>query len=306
MKKIIVTIILVLLGIYGLLLLNDPSEEIKKMGYNSLVNIYGKYQLRHDDTRILYNPGLREMDIDLKQARIRAILPHQKSSYAQQVEDFLGSDGQVLVECSGLDSWHSSPEGSQSLSRLRKQAYRAVIFDGGHHLPTLGLAPDLIIVPVYKGYATHGYMRDGIKVSKLQQLLEKSQSPTVLVTVSRWRLVKTESSLAGITGQVLSHLNFSPTRPEDITFATRLRISKYKSQMFIYVTKENIANPDELIKNCRQLGLKEIEKINVAFDYGCITTKEADTFAQTLQKKLSRPVERVNEPVKTSNLIWKL
>lgn len=306
MKKKIVIIVLACLGIYGLLLLNNPSEEIKKMGYNHLVNIYGKYQLGYDDTRVLYNPGLRKMNIDLKQARITVILPHQSNSYAQQIENFLRTDNQVLVECSGLDNWHSSPEGIQTLPRLRKQAYRAVIFDGGHHLPTLGLAPDLIIVPVYKGYATHGYMRDGIKVSKLRQLLEKSHSPAVLVTVSRWRLVKTESSLKGITEQVLSHLDFSPARPENITPAARPHISKCNSQMFIYVNKANVQNLDILIKNCRQLGLEEIEKINVAFDYGCITTEKADRFIQTLQKKLSRPAERVNEPVKTSNLIWKL
>lgn len=303
MWKKTVILVLIILTAYGAMLMNDPAEGIKMAGYNSLLKFYGDYRLREDDTKILYNPGLRKMNIDLKQAKIKASLPNRKISYARQLENFLQSDGQVLVECSGLDSWHSSSEGSRCLPRLRAKAYRVVIFDGGHHLPTLGLAPDLIIVPVYKGYAVHGYMQDGMQVSKLLELLKKSHSQTILVTVSRWRLVKTEASLTGITGQVLSQLNFSPTSPEPINPASRPRITKGHSQMFIYINKDYVKNPDLLIKNCRQLGLKEIENINIAFDYACIAADEADPYTRNLQKKLARPVERVNEPLKVIDLM---
>ncbi len=239
----------------------------------------------------------------MQQVKVYASLPQQEKSYRQVMEDFLQSDGQVLVECSALDSWHSSNEGSAYLPRLRAKAYRVVIFDGGHHLPTLGLAPDIIIVPVYKGYAVHGYMRDGMKIITLLELLRSSHSQAILVTVSRWRLVKTENSLTGITQQILSQMNFNESRPEPFQINCQPRMSKYNSHIFIYVNKDYAQNPDLLIKRCQQLGINEVKKVLVAFDYAAISPEQAEQYIKTLQKNLGRPVLRVNEPFKVLDLM---
>lgn len=296
-------LLVIVLAFYGSLLVNNPSAAIKKAGYDSLLIRYADYRLHENDIKILYNPGLRKLDVDLQQAKIYASLPQQQKSNRQVLEDFLQSDGQVLVECSALDSWHSTNEGSGYLPRLRAKAFRVVIFDGGHHLPTLGLAPDIIIVPVYKGYAVHGYMRDGIKVNTLLELLRSSHSSTILVTVSRWRLVKTENSLTGITRQILSQINFCQSSHEPLQVNCQPRISKYHSHIFIYINKDYSANPDLVIKKCQQLGLGGVKKVLVAFDYGSISPEQADQYTKTLQKHLARPVLRVNEPFKVLDLV---
>ncbi len=303
MWKKAVILVLVMLILYGGLLLNDPSAGIQKAGYDSLLRFYADYQLPKDDTKILYNPGLRKINIDLKQAIIQASLPNQPISYRQQLENFLQSDGQVLVECSGLDGWHSSVEGGAYLPRLRDKAYRVVVFDGGHHLPTLGLSPDIIIVPEYKGYAAHGYMQDGMKISRLIELVRNSHSQTILVTVSRWRLVKNDASLTGITQQVLSKLSFSKEKAQPLNIDIKPRISKYNSQLFVYVNQDYAEDADLLIKNCRQLGIGDIKKINLAFNYAYIAEDKADAYVRAIQDRLGREVERVNEPVKVIDLM---
>ncbi len=298
-------LMVIILAFYGELLLNDPSERVKMAGYNGLLNFYADLRLQEDDIKIPYNPGLRKMDMNLKSAIIKASLPNQEISYGQQMDRFLQSDGQVLVECSGLDGWHSSAEGQAYLPRLRDKAYRVVIFDGGHHLPTLGLAPDVIIVPVYKGYAVHGYMQDGLKISRLLRLLRDSHSQAILVTVSRWRLVKTKASLTGITRQVLSKLSFSEAQPEALQIACKPRMSKYHSQLYIYVNQDYVQNPVQLLENCRRLGLGDIKKINLAFDYAWISPEDADAYVRDIQRKLGRNVERMNEDLKVTDLIYR-
>lgn len=304
MKEKTAFLIVIIMGFYGFMLMHDPSEGIKMAGYNGLLKFYGDYQLQQDDTRILYNPGLRPLNIDLKQAVIKASLPNQTSSYYRQMENFLQSNGQVLVECSGLDSWHSSAEGIDCLPRLRAKAYRTVIFDGGHHLPTLGLWPDIIIVPEYKGYAVHGYMQDGIKVAKLVELLKASNSPSILVTVSRWRLVKTEASLTGITRQVLARLNIRTADAEPFKPQCRPRVSKYHDCIFVYINKDYAPSPAPVIKACRELGTEGVKKVYMAFDYGCINPDQAEKYSRNLQKKLGIKVQIVNEPLKTTDLMW--
>ena len=296
-------LLVIILAFYGSLLVNNPSAAIKRAGYDSLLIRYADYRLHENDIKILYNPGLRKLDIDLQQARVYAILPQQEKSYRQVMEDFMKSDGQVLVECSALDSWHSSNEGSAYLPKLRAKAYRVVIFDGGHHLPTLGLAPDIIIVPVYKGYAVHGYMQDGIRINTLLDLLHSSHSQAILVTVSRWRLVKTENSLTGITQQILRQMNSSVTKPEPLRMNCQPRISKYNSHIFIYVNRDYVLNPDLLIRRCQQLGINRVKKVLIAFDYAAISPKQADIYTKNLQKNLGLPVLRVNEPLKVLDLM---
>lgn len=295
-------LLVIILAFYGSLLVNNPSAAIKRAGYDSLLIRYADYRLHENDINILYNPGLRKLDIDLQQAKVYASLPHQEKSYRQVMEEFLQSDGQVLVECSAFDSWHSSDEGSGYLPGLRAKAYRVVVFDGAHHLPTLGLAPDIIIVPEYKGYAVHGYMRDGMKTSTLLELLRSSRSRAILVTVSRWRLVKTENSLTGITRQILRQMNFSESKPEPLRTKCQPRISKYNSHIFIYVNKEYVQNPDLLIKRCEQLGLNGVKKVLIAFDYGVISPKQAEQYTKNLQKNLDLPFVIVNEPLKVLDL----
>lgn len=303
MKKFFFAGLVIFLICLMALVANHTEIVVHTAAYQSLVQIYGRSQLFSLDSKILYSPGLRRLPAGAHSADIYANLPGMEKSYSRQIEDFMRSDAQMIVECSGLDGWHTSREGSACLPALRSHAYRAVIFDGGHHLPTLGMAPDIIIVPVFRGYAVHGYMQDGMRVDKILEILSASHIPTAMATVSRWRLVKTESSLQDISREILGKINFAAEEPEPFTANCRPRISKYGGHLFIYANAQYIKQPLLLNQYCRQLGLDDVSVAYIAFDYVAITPNQAVGYVQKMQQELGIKVEIVNEPVKVSSLL---
>ena len=117
------------------------------------------------------------------QVKIAVIPPGTGGGYDGLAAGVLRHQARVMVQCSGMDTWHTTARGYESLIRLRERCLRVVVFDGGHHLPTLGLIPDIIIVPSTAGYAAHSYMPDAMEVKQLLQLLEETDCPAALVTV---------------------------------------------------------------------------------------------------------------------------
>ncbi|NLV22115.1 MAG: hypothetical protein GXY49_09040 [Syntrophomonadaceae bacterium] len=303
MKKFFFSGLVISLVCLVTLMVNNTEMVVHTAAYESLVEIYGRTPLLSQDSKIFYSPGLRRLPGAQNRSDIYTGLPGIKKSNRQQMEEFMCSDAQMIVECSGLDGWHTSREGSAWLPVLRNQAYRVVVFDGGHHLPTLGLAPDIIIVPSFRGYAVHGYMQDGMRVDKILEILTASHIPTAMATVSRWRLVKTDSSLQSISREILNRLDFADEEPEPFKVNCRPRISKYGGYIFIYANEEYIKQPDLVTKYCRQLGLDDVCIAYIAFDYAVIKPTRAGIYAQKLQQEIGVKTEIVNEPVKTSSLL---
>ena len=306
MKKFFFAGLVISLVCFVTLVVNHTEMVVHTATYESLVQIYGRSHLFSRDSKILYSPGLRRLSAAENSVNIYANMPGIEKSYSRQMEDFMHSDAQMIVECSGLDRWHTSREGSACLSALRSRAYRAVIFDGGHHLPTLGLTPDIIIVPAFKGYAVHGYMQDGMRVDKILEILSANHIPTAMATVPRWRLVKTETSLQNISREVLNRLDYAAEEPQPFTASCRPHISKYNGVIFIYANEEYIKQPALVTKYCRQLGLEDVYAGYIAFDYNAIKPAQAETYAQKLEQELGVKAEIVNEPVKVSNLLFKV
>ncbi|MDA8234103.1 MAG: hypothetical protein M0Z31_04710 [Clostridia bacterium] len=109
----------------------------------------------------------------------------------------------IMIDCSSADLARLSKEGQISLSLMKKhQIIRAVIFDGGHHLPSLALNPDLIIAPVFslstgKTVITHGYVKDALPLSEVLNLSKKLGLTTTITTVPRWpTIAKTKIAMA--------------------------------------------------------------------------------------------------------------
>lgn len=304
MKKYLFPGLVITLVCMTALIGNHTDWVVHHGAYQNLAEHYGRFRLPGQDSEIVYNPGLRKLPQAEKTLDVCTVLPGQDQSYPQQMQDFMNSGAKMIVECSGLDSWHTSREGSAWLPALRSQAYRAVIFDGGHHLPTLGMAPDIIIVPVFQGYAVHGYMRDGMRADKILEILSSNQIPIVMATVSRWRLVKTEDSLRGISREVMDQLEPAAEGSRLFTADCCPRISKYKGRLFIYANDEYIKQPHLVSKYCLQLGLEDVSGAYIAFNYDAITPAQAHRYALKLQKKLGVRMEIVNQPVKVSNLLF--
>lgn len=279
-------ICLLVLGIIGLFAATDFKEPI--------LNLYGKAVVKGLEPQVIYNPGLRKLPQEAKTYEIWTILPHSGNMYHEEFDLFMKSDANVLMECSGMDTWHTGQNGSQALLPLYKRAYRVVIFDGGHHLPTMGLAPDIVVVPEWKGYVVHGYMRDAMPVNGLLQILKESQSPTIVVTVPRWRLVKERACMEEVCRLCLQKISPSiPSKP--LTVQARPRISKMNSYLYSYVDRTYAEDPDELIRNCRSLQTGDVKRIYVAFDYKWISPSEIDAYLDNLQTALGIQAICVNE-----------
>ncbi len=296
--------VLLLLLLLGSMAMPEVPGRWVQAGEQGFLLRWGEIFGADPQAAVVYNPGLRDLGVPLHDLQVYSVPPNTGRSFQKDLERFFRSGARVLVECSALDTWHTSTEGSKALPKIRKSAYRVVVFDGGHHLPTLGLEPDIIIVPVYKGYAAHGYMKDGIKVETLIKLLEKSQSPTVLVTVSRWRLVKEEACMETVCKKVLEQLSIRSQSGPAPVFACRPRMSRRGNQVYIYMEKEYAVNRQLLLQNCRELEVKGTDEVYAAFDYAYTKPGEAQKICRWLQETLGVPVKCVNDPVKVTDLIF--
>lgn len=293
----------IILAFYVSIMVNHPSEKLKRLGYNYFLDFYAELVSSRAPVDIIYDPGLRKLDCSLEKAVVRVFMPGD-ADYEDSLNEILMDRPEVIVECSGADTWHTTERGRNFLTKLRARSYRAVVFDGGHHLPTLGLMPDIIIIPQLKGYAVHSYMLDGIEVDKIQALAEEVNSPSVIAAVPRWALVKNARSLDIITRKILVSSHYADMYPETFRPETRPRMSKYGGLIFAYVGKEYCRNIDLFLEQLNSLGTGGINKICLAFDYSFINQEEAGVFAAAVSEKLRLPVEKVNRPVKVFNVFW--
>ena len=297
-------LLIIILGLYIYLMINHPSEILKSLGYNSFLEIYAQTVSAGADCTIIYNPGLRKLDHPVNKIKIDAVLPGTEKDYDNILDHLLADNVGAVVECSDLDSWHTSSKGIKYLHKIREKAYRIVIFDGGHHLATIGLEPDIIIIPQLAGYAVHSYMLDGMKVSKILELAREAGSPSIIATVPRWALVKNKRSLINITEKTLLSCSYSDSPKKPFEPLTERRISKYGEIIFAYINKEYSDNIYLFLKRLNLLGTAGIKKICLAFDYNYTSREEAEIFIKTINKTTRLPVERVNEPVKTTGVFW--
>lgn len=96
----------------------------------------------------------------------------------------------VVVDSSASDQARTYPGGFDTVQETRQAGLvRVVIFDGGHHLSALALAPDLILVPVMHGgtniYGVHSYLRDAIPLDTIRRLVRETGEVTTICTMPR-------------------------------------------------------------------------------------------------------------------------
>lgn len=269
---------------------------------NRLVDFYGKIVATKTPISILYNPGVRVLPVK-GELNISVVLPEAKD-FPCLLDTFLAGEGQVLLQCSSLDSWHCTELGNNYLQKIRKKAYRIVIFDGGHHLPTLGLEPDIIILPIWNDYAVHGYMLDGIKVEKILSIIQELNAPIVVASVPRWGLVKQDMNLSSITTRVLEKAKVSSRKDNFFSPISQAKMSKYQGTVLAYIDKSYSKDLNAFYTNMDKLGLAGVATIYLAFDYNWIDVKKAEQYAENVRKNTNINVEIVNEPVKVSNSLW--
>ncbi|MDD3270033.1 MAG: hypothetical protein PHX14_12005 [Syntrophomonadaceae bacterium] len=296
-------LLLIFAAFYTSLMINYPSETLKSLGYNRALDWYAASVSSRAVCQVLYDPGLRPLNLSCSKLKIGTLLPGNNSDYAAQLEQLLAGQCQVIVECSAADTWHTSQDGQIYLAKLRRQAYRAVIYDGGHHLPTLGLAPDIIVVPELAGYAVHSYMADGMKLTKIHELIKETGSNTMLVSVPRWALIKNEQALNIIIRKALANVRYN-SNSSAFKPVVRERMSKIHGIAFAWVNRESLDNSSCFANNLKSMGIHDLQKVYLAFDYNHISLDQSNDFTASIRKKIGVPVECVNQAVKVANVYW--
>ncbi|MGS0765070.1 hypothetical protein [Syntrophomonas curvata] len=294
-------LLIILIGFYTAVMINCPSPWLKATGYRQGLELYARMVSPRSSYQFIHNPGLRKLETS-RPVKIGAVTPEAGTDFASLLDQHLAAGKSCIVECSQLDTWHSSPAGTAYLQKMRPGAYRAVIFDGGHHLPSLGLAPDLIIIPAWRGYAVHSFMLDGIEIAQIQRLARECGSPSVIATVPRMALVKNEISMASITGKVLASCRF--VVKNEFKPVAQPRMSKYNGFIFAYIDSHYARNPQLFIRRAEALGLKDVKQVYLAFDFKYSSRQQAGLYCAELEQALDRPVECVNHPVKAASLFW--
>ncbi len=275
------------------------TSAVLKKGIDQGLSSYASLIANHIPVEILHNPGLRNIPVP-ENLDIWAVLP-EYNDFPLILDDFLGEQANAIVECSKLDSWHCSKIGNEYLHKIREMAYRIVIFDGGHHLPTLGLEPDIIVIPELNNFAVHSYMLDGIKTDIILDIIKEINAPITVARVPRWALVKQENSMKKVADIVISAASKLKRKNLPTQLASHTRMSLYKSFILAYVDKNYAGNSGLFYKNLQELGLDGVKTIYLAFDYRWISPKEAQIYADDLHSLTDIRVEIVNQPVRVSN-----
>jgi len=116
----------------------------------------------------------------------------------------------AVVDASAADGLRTTGGGRETARRLRQAGIlRAVILDGGHHLPALALQPDLAILPVLHvqgtDYACHVRLRDAVPWPALARLVRIAGLRTAFYTTPRLlTMAKTRNAMAVLLVKVLS------------------------------------------------------------------------------------------------------
>lgn len=115
----------------------------------------------------------------------------------------------AIVEATASDTLRTGSWGTNGAQRLHDAGViRCVIFDGGHHIGSLKLAPDILLVPVTcnKGeqFASHWFTRDIVSIQKLQSVLQENEMGSIIVQFPRSGIpIKNRDGMAGIAIQAI-------------------------------------------------------------------------------------------------------
>ncbi|MBE0449068.1 MAG: hypothetical protein IBX64_13425, partial [Actinobacteria bacterium] len=115
----------------------------------------------------------------------------------------------AIVEATTSDVIRSNDWGLEGTQRLYDaEVVRCVIFDGGHHVGSLQLEPDILLVPItyYRGepYAGHWFTRDAVPIQKLKRTLDGGEIGSIIVQFPRFGIpIKNRNGMAGVATQAI-------------------------------------------------------------------------------------------------------
>lgn len=254
-----------------------------------------------------------------------------------QAVDDLAVKGKInaIVEATASDTARANSWGLKETERLRNAGViRCVVFDGGHHIGTLPLEPDILLVPTiyYAGQpsASHWYTRDTVPLGKLQKVLNREKIGSVIARFPRDGLpVKNPSGMAGLARQAILDIakKACPERNRrnvhnktTATFRRRpIPLTNYgeigirETSLFISMDVDPYASKDAAISRIasevkrREGRGKKIKHVYLGLTFGTskfpFRSKKVDYSMDDLEKSLNKrlpcKVTIMSEPVST-------
>lgn len=108
----------------------------------------------------------------------------------------------AVIDCSAADRLRCGRAGRETAEELRAAGIlRAVVFDGGHHLPGLALEPEILLIPVLikngRAYACHASIRDAVPLPALLRAMRRAGLRTACFTAPRLlTMAKSKNAMA--------------------------------------------------------------------------------------------------------------
>jgi hypothetical protein len=115
----------------------------------------------------------------------------------------------AIVEATASDALRAGKWGERAVIRLRATGViRCVIFDGAHHVGSLALAPDIMIIPVTnhagETYAAHWFTRDAVPLKLLEEVLRDNNIDSTIAQFPRAGVpIKNRNGMAWLAAQAI-------------------------------------------------------------------------------------------------------
>lgn len=115
----------------------------------------------------------------------------------------------AIVEATASDTLRAGEWGKRAVIKLRAAGViRCVIFDGAHHIGTLALAPDILIIPVTnhagETHAAHWFTRDAVPLKLLEEVLRDNNIESTIAQFPRAGIpIKNRDGMAWLAAQAI-------------------------------------------------------------------------------------------------------
>jgi hypothetical protein len=235
----------------------------------------------------------------------------------------------AIVEATTSDLIRSSNWGMGEVQRLRDAGVvRCVIFDGGHHVGSLQLKPDILLVPItyYDGepYAGHWFTRDAVSIVKLKRALNRAGIDSMIAQFPRFGIpIKNRDGMAKIAAQAI--LRAVKNSNQDSATLTEDRFShiapddesgeQLENSLFLSLSADCKANEEDILKQVREAvqkseqgaGKRKIEHLCIGLTFGNSRFPHISEPVETdsegleafLNKNLPYRVSILSEPLST-------
>lgn len=147
----------------------------------------------------------------------------QRVTYIQKATKQAVALGVNLVcDASAADRARMTEPQQESTKLLKKaKVARAVLFDGGHHLPNLALRPELLLCPIINHQGdtliAHGFCQDAVPFAKLLSLQEKLGLNAAIITFPRFTgYLKSPRAMGALLIEALRLLETTPAERKQV------------------------------------------------------------------------------------------